>query len=80
MINITLIKLKFNHNKRIIIIFKIKSLNNKIVNYNWIHFNISIINRREVEVDMEKCKKRNTEHCTKSKQCDQFRASIKNEI
>lgn len=39
MINITLIKLKFNHNKRIIIIFKIKSLNNKIVNYNWIHFN-----------------------------------------
>ena len=69
MINITLIKLKFNHNKRIIIIFKIKSLNNKIVNYNWIHFNISIINRREVEVDMEKCKKRNTEHCTKSKFC-----------
>lgn len=40
---------------------------NKIVNYNWIHFNISIINRREVEVDMEKCKKRNMEHCTKSK-------------
>ena len=23
---------------------------------------------------MEKCKKRNTEHCTKSKQCDQFGA------
>lgn len=32
----------------------------------------SINNRREVEVDMEKCKKRNTEHCTKSKQCDQY--------
>jgi len=31
--------------------------------------NISISNRREVEVDMEKCKKRNTEHCTKSKFC-----------
>ena len=46
-----------------------KASNNKIVNYNWIHFNISIINRREVEVDMEKCKKRNTEHCTKSKFC-----------
>ena len=30
---------------------------------------ISINNRREVEVDMEKCKKRNTEHCTKSKFC-----------
>ena len=29
---------------------------------------------------MEKCKKRNMKHCTKSKQCDQFRASIKNEI
>ena len=29
----------------------------------------SINNRREVEVDMEKCKKRNTEHCTKSKFC-----------
>ena len=39
MINITLIKLKFNHNKE------------------------------EVEVDMEKCKKRNTEHCAKSKFC-----------
>ncbi len=26
---------------------------------------------------MEKCKKRNTEHCAKSKQCDQIRASIK---
>ena len=38
-----------------------------LVNYNWIHFNISISNRREVEVDMEKCKKRNTKHCTKSK-------------
>ena len=25
--------------------------------------------RQEVEVDMEKCKKRNTEHCTKSKFC-----------
>ena len=63
MINITLIKIKFNHNKRIIIIFKIKSLRklikkHKIVNYNWIHFNISINNRREVEVDMEKCKKK----------------------
>ena len=31
---------------------------------------IPMINkRREVEVDMEKCKKRNTEHCTKSKFC-----------
>ena len=40
-----------------------------IVNYNWIHFNISINNRREVEVDMEKCKKRNMKHCTKSKFC-----------
>ena len=28
-----------------------------------------VSNRREVEVDMEKCKKRNTEHCTKSKFC-----------
>ena len=46
-----------------------KALLHKIVNYNWIHFNISISNRREVEVDMEKCKKRNTEHCTKSKFC-----------
>ena len=36
--------------------------------------NISISNRREVEVDMEKCKKRNTEHCTKSKQYDQLGA------
>ena len=36
---------------------------------------IPMINkRREVEVDMEKCKKRNTEHCTKSKQYSQFRA------
>ena len=41
----------------------------EIVNYNWIHFNISISNRREVEVDMEKCKKRNMKHCTKSKFC-----------
>lgn len=39
----------------------------EIVNYNWIHFNISISNRKEVEVDIEKCKKSNTEHCTKSK-------------
>lgn len=31
--------------------------------------NISISNRREVEVDMEKCKKRNMKHCTKSKFC-----------
>ena len=46
-----------------------KALLHKIVNYNWIHFNISISNRREVEVDMEKCKKRNTKHCTKSKFC-----------
>ena len=37
-----------------------------IINMN---FNISIINRREVEVDMKKCKKKNTEHCTKSKFC-----------
>ena len=41
----------------------------KLRKYDWIHFNISISNRREVEVDMEKCKKRNTEHCTKSKFC-----------
>ena len=47
----------------------INNIYDKIVNYNWIHFNISINNRREVEVDMEKCKKRNTEHCTKSKFC-----------
>ncbi len=26
---------------------------------------------------MEKCKKRNMKHCTKSKQYDQFRASVK---
>ena len=35
----------------------INNIYDKIVNYNWIHFNISINNRREVEVDMEKCKK-----------------------
>lgn len=29
---------------------------------------------------MEKCKKRNTERCAKSKQYDQFRASVKKEI
>ena len=51
----------------------INNIYDKIVNYNWIHFNISINNRREVEVDMEKCKKRNMKHCTKSKLYKNFK-------
>ena len=39
-----------------------------------------VSNRREVEVDMEKCKKRNMKHCTKSKQYDQLGALKKCKI
>lgn len=58
---------KFNENKnknkkqwRNIMIDELNwncSIERMICYFKWIHFNISISNRREVEVDMEKCKK-----------------------